>query len=973
MSSAPRLWISIASHDRPEELAKQAAACLEQMGDDDVLNVVVDGGPVPTLPQDLRISLTVLAQNRGVNHARRLANAGLPLSGSVCVELDDHDTLHAGALDAIRKAFSDPSVSFVYGDYESYSPETDKRLRVTKPSYKPWAFQERCHAAGLAAYRGWLYTAAGGWPTAYPGGDMVLYMRMEAVLDAKGIVRLPVILNDVCLDKGGITHTAGNKQAENGAAESIRLQGVHDPAGVKVLQMPTFERQVVVEKPKAPTPAHGLTTKTVSLTPKDGGNASPRGTQEQPVAPTQLRPLRPKPLALICHVKWQGAVDFGGGERSSTHWLLALEKAGFETRVVVTNDSDGNALPEYAERVDGKELGNRVRELLPDIMIVVDGMNIGRATVATEPMIVVAQELGIPIIVRMQFWRGFARFETKEQWYALHHPETEERFGETLDQGGVRSLWESDGVIVNSEFCADKVSAALCLPRAEVEWPRIESEPILVPTADRKPEYIVAVDGSPLKGAETFLELARAFPDERFAVCKPVKAIAKKIESAPNVEDWGRVTDMRTVYAKAKIVYIATKTAETFCRCGAEAKANGIPLLLSDSGNLPSFAGHMDRVVPLDVGRDCPLSVWRDALKSMLAQQAEHPEMECKLDWCNAEVTVLPRMAATLVAGRGIVVVCAERAPGVSAAMAHLSAATGVRIVDSCDATPEAIGNPAALMLAGGMNPEYAAMARACSCPVGLSWHSHNLQMELSPRELNAFDSALDLAGELGERLTFLPSYGPMAPAWHRAYGVSAMWMPEALSFRLLPAMRDTIKGAQERRRAVALLGPAGGRKNLSTIALAARQAGYKIIASKWLQKDATTARMLVRTMGPDIEWVDMPKAADVVELLGSVRAFVAAGVGETFSYAAAFAMAAGTPVVGSHLTPVCAYEPGKLELVLDRNIADPGDISDALLRLDDEADWQAMSDATREHIVKVARCQNDRAAETLRALKGEG
>jgi GT2 family glycosyltransferase len=223
---APPLWVVVATRDRPKCAIYQAKMLLAQ--GPDMVVVVNDGGPDPEihgaddgarfgLPMDERLTYVRRARRGGPNAARHDAITLAP-KGAVIVELDDHDYVEDGAVDAMRRAFADKSVQAVYGDHyrvNSKFSRLPKHGFVEKGEYYPGAFMERgALHTGMRAYRKSLYVAVGGYRMSeMPAGDLGLFLRFEVALGSSGFVHLPRPLCSVVVSMDGISVAMREEQA----------------------------------------------------------------------------------------------------------------------------------------------------------------------------------------------------------------------------------------------------------------------------------------------------------------------------------------------------------------------------------------------------------------------------------------------------------------------------------------------------------------------------------------------------------------------------------------------------------------------------------------------------------------------------------------------------------------------------------------------------------------------------------------
>jgi len=997
----PMLYPVIATRGRPVEVIEQVARLLCQLLPGERVIVVVDGDNLATIALSNRdlldqegLSLVELSTRNGVNFARRIGNCHVPPHG-IIVEVDDHDWIEEGCLAAIRKAYENPEVHFVYGDCVAVDPTRKARNveRGKKAAYNAGAFRARHCAWGLRSFRSWLYHAVGQWPVEEnesPGGDMILCMRMEALLQeagmlgmGRGIVHLPQVLNNVVISaEDGISAQAALDKDESGANAQQR----NVAAAVQAIASGEWTPPMSVEQMRESAQALGIPV----------GDSAPR---------QATRPKRSKPLAMICHTRFgqvatkEGMSKVGGGEMSSAYWKPALEEVGFEVEVRCTDECD----PEVATICTTQEMAGEIRKVRPDIVVVRDGFQGTSArwkfsqdgVESYTGLVGVCRELGIPVIVRCQFWRGIVDCWVETVWEDLHygaqegiaieHPEelakqsvlceyggwdhwrgtAREYLERVRDKEGTVGLWQSNGIITNSEFCTRAVDACMRSPRAETEWPTIPLEPILA--KERDPQYVLMPAGQTGKGLDTFVQFARDFPDEQFVVLAPHGPEGAMLAelNLPNMTVLEHQTDMAAVYAKAKVVFIGTQTAETFCRAAAEARANGIPLLVSDAGNLPSF---VENGGGLCMPRKAPYEEW---LKSLAVLLEPNDCIAAMLDigpdeqFCQGSVDVLPGMARDLTAGHGIVVVYPRGAPGVSNGVRHLAAVTGASMRASDDMGSLDPTSCAGVVLCGGLLPEYVTLIEQAECPVALNWRSHLLQMGFHVHELEQFRRALDVVAE-HPNMSMMASYEDSAMAWAEAYGIKTAWLPDCYDEGLTPP--PWLRPEKEAEFTIPLLGPVCPRKNLQTVALAAKLADVRVIASEWIRRDPILAAH-IDGLGLNIEWRDLPTEDDVVNLISSCHALVLGSVAETFGYTACHAMLAGVPVIGSALIPMTDYEDEELINTLSGEPCSAKDLS-ILLRVirEDPEDYGLFCQRRARAII---RRNNAQARDTLREFVG--
>lgn len=209
-------------------LAQQAQRIAPQLHDNDRWIVVIDNDQAPQELMDAIIEivgperlicclLSYLRPEPPVGCVNVAHNAGASLAPSehAIVEIDDHDLIEPGALDAVRTALAD-GADYVFGWYKQEALITGPRGQryiepwpFVKPTYEHGAFRKGTMGdggAGMRAIDRKLWNDLGGWDvSAWPSGDRQLAIRAEA--EATRIVCIPQFLCTVLIDPDGISAT----------------------------------------------------------------------------------------------------------------------------------------------------------------------------------------------------------------------------------------------------------------------------------------------------------------------------------------------------------------------------------------------------------------------------------------------------------------------------------------------------------------------------------------------------------------------------------------------------------------------------------------------------------------------------------------------------------------------------------------------------------------------------------------------
>ncbi len=146
--------------------------------------------------------------------------------------------------------------------------------------------------------------------------------------------------------------------------------------------------------------------------------------------------------------------------------------------------------------------------------------------------------------------------------------------------------------------------------------------PLVDPAAYRTAttrQCVTMVNPRRMKGGETAIELARACPDIPFLLVEAwypddsVPRLRAAAASLPNVS-WRRPTlDMRSIYARTRVLLVPSLAEETWGRVVTEAQASGIPALARATAALPESVGPGGVLVPADA----PLDAWVDSLRRL--------------------------------------------------------------------------------------------------------------------------------------------------------------------------------------------------------------------------------------------------------------------------------------------------------------------------------------------------------------------
>ena len=170
--------------------------------------------------------------------------------------------------------------------------------------------------------------------------------------------------------------------------------------------------------------------------------------------------------------------------------------------------------------------------------------------------------------------------------------------------------------VANSQFTASHYREK-CGIESSVIPPLFLKKRYLAP---RRPENVTFINPIPIKGSDIAIEIAKRCPDIpfKFVEAWPLKASAltalqSDVGAARNISIVKRKSDMKNIYAHAKIVLIPSRIEETWGRVATEAQFNGIPVVAANRGGLPEAVGPGG--VLLDP--DGPIDSWIEAIRNL--------------------------------------------------------------------------------------------------------------------------------------------------------------------------------------------------------------------------------------------------------------------------------------------------------------------------------------------------------------------
>lgn len=141
--------------------------------------------------------------------------------------------------------------------------------------------------------------------------------------------------------------------------------------------------------------------------------------------------------------------------------------------------------------------------------------------------------------------------------------------------------------------------------------------------ADNTPFFIHVARVNPMKDHATFLQVAAAMPEIRFAA---IGRGTGALQSPPNVLRLGLRQDIAAIYAAADCLISTSLFGEGFSNVIAEAMASGIPAVATDVGDAREIIGDTGMVAP-------PGSVTAmvDAIRKLMSESPERRQNRANL------------------------------------------------------------------------------------------------------------------------------------------------------------------------------------------------------------------------------------------------------------------------------------------------------------------------------------------------------
>ena len=178
-------------------------------------------------------------------------------------------------------------------------------------------------------------------------------------------------------------------------------------------------------------------------------------------------------------------------------------------------------------------------------------------------------------------------------------------------------------LVASSGFLAGKVQRATDR-RAEVVYPPAE---LYFDTPGNPDGLVTMINPHPVKGLDTFIEIARRLPAVNFLLQESWKlddaaldTLHRRLADLRNVRFAHRVSDMRSVYRQTRLLIAPSRWEEGFGMVALEAQSCGIPVIASRRGGLPEAVGDGGLLIDDYLNADA----WVQAIDSVLNDAAHY-------------------------------------------------------------------------------------------------------------------------------------------------------------------------------------------------------------------------------------------------------------------------------------------------------------------------------------------------------------
>ncbi|WP_420391630.1 glycosyltransferase [Acuticoccus sp.] len=193
--------------------------------------------------------------------------------------------------------------------------------------------------------------------------------------------------------------------------------------------------------------------------------------------------------------------------------------------------------------------------------------------------------------------------------------------------GDPRDLPDDTVYLANSEFTGAKYRDVFGIDPIAVP-PFVLASKYAADTVD--PRNVTFINPHPLKGRDIAFDVAERCPDIPFVFVEawPLDAEQQRInaarqKAAPNVTIAPRTRDMRSVYAKARVLLVPSQWEEAWGRIASEAHCSGVPVVASAHGGLVESVGEGGVLI----APDAPIDDWVAAVRRLWDDDTYHAAM----------------------------------------------------------------------------------------------------------------------------------------------------------------------------------------------------------------------------------------------------------------------------------------------------------------------------------------------------------
>lgn len=184
-------------------------------------------------------------------------------------------------------------------------------------------------------------------------------------------------------------------------------------------------------------------------------------------------------------------------------------------------------------------------------------------------------------------------------------------------------------IVCSSHFLAEKIFKAIGRP-AHVTYP---ASTLYFDTEGDFNGYITMINPFRVKGVDTFFEIAKRLPEEKFLLLeswkldeKMLSELKARLAHAPNIRFEHRVPDMRAIYRQTKLLLVPSIWEEGFGMVATEAQSCRIPVIASARGGLPESVGDGGKLI--DDYRN--IDSWVEAIITAIRDPARYQELSRK-------------------------------------------------------------------------------------------------------------------------------------------------------------------------------------------------------------------------------------------------------------------------------------------------------------------------------------------------------